>query len=89
MTFFRVDTDDACGSVRGYLGEGEFTDDPFDMDGGIAVCKIKGLRKLLGYICENGFEHHVAMVRSHCADALFEATTKYLKWGMHWHGKEN
>lgn len=88
MTFFRVDTDDINGAVRGYMGEGEFTDDPFGMDGGIAVCKVRRLRKLLGYMCENGFEHHVAMVRSHCADALFEATTKYLKWRMYWHGKE-
>jgi hypothetical protein len=58
------------------------------MDGGIAVCRVKRLRKLLGYLCENGFKHHVAMVRSHCAGALFEATTKYLKWPMYSPGKE-
>jgi L-fucose isomerase-like protein len=88
MTFFRIDTDDINGAVRGYLGEGEFSDGPFGMDGGIAVCKVKRLLKLLGYLYENGIKHHAAMVRSHCADALFEATTKYLKWPMYAHGKE-
>ena len=85
MTFFRIDTDDSRGCIRGYLGEGEFTDDPCPMDGGIAVCKIGDLRKLLGFMCEQGFEHHVAMVRSSCADVLHEAVTKYLRWDLYYH----
>ncbi len=85
MTFFRMDTDDWNGTIRAYLGEGEFTDDPFDMDGGIAVCKIPELRKLLGYMCQHGFEHHVAMVRSHCANVLDEAISKYLDWDLYHH----
>jgi hypothetical protein len=32
MTFFRMDTDDTAGRVRAYLGEGEFTEDPFEGD---------------------------------------------------------
>jgi L-fucose isomerase-like protein len=35
---------------------------------------------LLHYICENGFEHHVAASLSCCADAVEEALTKYLGW---------
>lgn len=85
MTFFRMDTDDKNGIIRAYLGEGEFTDDPFDMDGGIAVCKIKNLRQLLRYLCQHGFEHHVAMTRTHCADVLDEALTKYLGWDLYYH----
>jgi L-fucose isomerase-like protein len=85
MTYFRMDTDDVYGSIRAYLGEGEFTDDPCDMDGGIAVCKIPNLQQLLKYLCANGFEHHVAMNRSHCADALNEAITKYLGWDLYYH----
>jgi L-fucose isomerase-like protein len=88
MTFFRMDTDDQYGSIRAYLGEGEFTADPFGMDGGIAVCKITKLRQLLGYVCQNGFEHHVAMNRSHCADVLHEAITQYLGWDLYYHGAE-
>jgi len=53
------------GNVRGYVGDGEFTDDPFAMDGGIAVCRIADLRKLLRHVTQQGYEHHVAMVRSH------------------------
>jgi len=47
MTFFRISTDDSKGQIKGYLGEGEFTDDPFEMDGGIAVCKVSHLRKCM------------------------------------------
>ena len=85
MTFFRMDTNDTMGMIRSYLGEREFTDDPFDMDGGIAVCRIRELRKLLFYMCHNGFEHHVAMTRGHCADVLHEAITKYLAWDLYYH----
>jgi hypothetical protein len=55
------------------------------MDGGIAVCKIRNLRELLGFMCQNGFEHHVAMTRTHCADVLDEAITKYLGWDVYYH----
>ena len=41
MTFFRISSDDTRGRIKSYLGEGEFTDDPFGMDGGIAVCKVE------------------------------------------------
>ena len=85
MTYFRISTDDTKGIIKSYLGEGEFTDDPFGMDGGIAVCKVPKLRKLLAYMCQNGFEHHVAMTRTHCADALYEAVAKYLKWNIYRH----
>ena len=40
MTYFRLSTDDRAGTVKCYLGEGEFTDDPFAMDGGIAVTRV-------------------------------------------------
>jgi len=85
MTYFRISTDDPRGKIKGYLGEGEFTDDPFDMDGGIAVCSVQRLRELLGYMCQNGFEHHVAMARTYCADVLYEAISKYMKWDLYYH----
>ncbi len=85
MTYFRMDTDDTAGEIRAYVGQGEFTDDPFGMDGGIAVCKIPNLRTLLAYMCQNGFEHHVAMTRTHCADVLHESISKYLQWDLCYH----
>ncbi len=85
MTYFRISTDDTRGKIKSYLGEGQFTNDSFGMDGGIAVCRVKDLRKLLGYICKNGFEHHVAMTRSHCAQILHEAVSKYLGWDLYYH----
>ena len=86
MTYFRISTDDRRGRIKSYLGEGQFTDDPFDMDGGIAVCKVGRLRELLSHLCQNGFEHHVAMARTHCADVLQEAVSKYLDWDLYHHG---
>jgi L-fucose isomerase-like protein len=85
MTYFRISTDDPKGKIKAYLGEGEFTDDPFDMDGGIAVCKISRLRALLAHLCQNGFEHHVAMTRTHCADIVHEAISKYIEWDLYYH----
>jgi L-fucose isomerase-like protein len=87
MSFFRMHTDDEVGAVRAYVGEGEFTDDPFPMDGGIAVCRIENLRAMLAHITAEGYEHHVAMVRGHCAAAVHEATSKYLGWDVYWHGR--
>ena len=48
------------GTIRGYVGEGRFTDDPLNTFGGAGVVEIPDMQKLLHYICENGFEHHVA-----------------------------
>ena len=85
MTFFRLSSDDGQGTIKAYLGEGEFTDDPFPMDGGIAVTKIKRLRSLLSFIVRNGFEHHVAMVRGQHAAIVEEAVRSYLGWPLYRH----
>lgn len=79
FTFFRVSTDDRKGYLKSYIGEGKFLDAPFPMDGGIAVAEVKNLQKVMNYICNEGFEHHVAMARGNVADILEEAT-KYLQW---------
>jgi L-fucose isomerase-like protein len=88
MTFFRLSTDDRAGEVKCYVGEGEFTDHPFPMDGGIAVTRVAGLRRLMRFVTQNGFEHHVAMVRGHHADVVAEAVTRYLRWPIYHHGAE-
>jgi L-fucose isomerase-like protein len=86
MTYFRLSTDDRAGTMKCYLGEGEFTDHPFAMDGGIAVTRVENLRRLLRFVTQNGFEHHVAMVRGHHADVVNEAVTRYLGWPIYHHG---
>ena len=85
MTFFRISSDDGRGVLKTYLGEGEFTDDPFPMDGGIAVTRVAKLRALLRFVVRNGFEHHVAMVRGNHAAVLDEAVRRYLKWPIYRH----
>ena len=47
--------------------------------------KIPELQKLLRYICENGFEHHVAANFSSVAPVVHEATRRYLGWDMYAH----
>ena len=56
FTFFRISTDDTKGAIKAYLGTGEITDDPYGMDGCIAVTKVNNLQTLMKYICKNGFE---------------------------------
>ncbi len=85
MTFFRVSSDDRQGTLKTYVGEGDFTDDPYAMDGGIAVTQVARLRPLLGFIAQNGFEHHVAMVRGHHAAVINEAVVRYLDWPTYYH----
>lgn len=85
MSFVRVSTDDRNGVIRGYVGEGNFTSDPLQTFGGAGVVQIPHLQSLLRYICENGFEHHVAANLSTSASAVYEAATRYLNWNMHWH----
>jgi L-fucose isomerase-like protein len=85
MTFFRVSTDDRHGTIKAYVGEGAFTDDPFPMDGGIAVTTVPNLRALMRFVARNGFEHHVAMVRGTHADIVEEAIVNYLDWPIYRH----
>jgi L-fucose isomerase-like protein len=85
MTYARFSTDDLAGKIRGYSGEGRFTDDPLETFGGAGVVEIPRMQKLLRYICENGFEHHVAANFSSVAAMVHEATTRYLGWEMYAH----
>ena len=86
MSYARFSTDDLTGRIRGYSGTGVFTDDPLETFGGAGVVKIPRMQKLLRYICENGFEHHVAANFSTVADVVHEATSRYLGWDMYAHG---
>ena len=85
FTFFRISTDDTKGTIKAYLGTGEITDDPYGMDGCIAVTKVDNLQILMKHICRNGFEHHVAMARNDVKDILNEAIEGYLGWNLYVH----
>ncbi len=85
FTYCRVSTDDASGSVRSYVGEGEFTRDPLDTFGGYGVAKVPDLQRLLRHICRNGFEHHVAINPSRVATVVQEAFERYLGWEVYNH----
>lgn len=85
FTYCRLTTDDLNGEILSYLGEGSLTDDPLNTFGGYGVVRIPNLQQLLRFICENGFEHHVAINPSQIAPALEEAFTKYMGWATYHH----
>jgi len=85
MTFARFSTDDFQGRIAGYVGEGKFTDDPLNTFGGAGVVEIPRMQHLLRFICENGFEHHVAANFATVAESVNEAASKYLSWKIHRH----
>jgi len=85
LTYGRISTDDLTGTIRAYVGDGVFTDDPLDTFGTKAVVEIPRLRELMQYICKQGFEHHAAMNGSHCASAVAESLGNYLGWDVYHH----
>jgi len=85
LTFCRVSTDDLHGRLRAYVGEGEITSDKLASFGGYGVVRIAGLQKLLQYVCKNGYEHHVAVNRSHYGRAIVEALENYKGWEVYHH----
>jgi len=85
MSFARFSTFDRDGKIAGYVGEGEFTNDPLETFGGAGVVHIPHMQELLRFICRHGFEHHVAANFSSVGAAVHEATTRYLGWSVHQH----
>src|SRR3954469_20051587 len=89
MSYARFSTSDTTGKIRGYVGGGQFTNDPLETFGGAGVVEIPRLQQLLRFICEKGFEHHVAAnLNAEAASAVFEAASNYLGWDMYWHRAE-
>ena len=87
VTIARISTDDLTGSIGAYIAEGQFTDDPLNTFGARAVVDVPGLPQLMHVICQQGFEHHAAMSRSHTADAVAEALSRYKGWRTYQHNR--
>jgi L-fucose isomerase-like protein len=86
FTYCRIATNDLRGRMRAYVGQGELTNDPLKTFGGYGVVQVPKFQQLLQYICQNGFEHHVAINLSHTAAAVAEALGHYLGWEVYHHG---
>ena len=85
FSYTRMTTDDVSGEILVYTGEGCMTNDKLSTFGGYGVAQIPELQDLLSYICDNGFEHHVAINYSQVADAVTEAFENYLGWDVYLH----
>ncbi|MBI1332273.1 MAG: L-fucose/L-arabinose isomerase family protein [Armatimonadetes bacterium] len=86
FTYCRVSTDDVYGEVQAYVGQGQLTNDVLNTFGGFGVVEIPEMQDLLKFICNNGFEHHVAFNLSEVADSVEEAMSNYLGWSVYHHG---
>lgn len=85
FTYCRVSTDDHSGDIMAYMGEGSLTNDMLNTFGGFGVVEIPNFQHLLRFVCENGFEHHVAANLSQCSEAIYEAMSNYLGWSAYLH----
>jgi L-fucose isomerase-like protein len=85
MSYARFSTDDEKGKIRGYMGDGAFTNDSLQTFGGAGVVEIPRMQELLRFICERGFEHHVAANLAPVSSIVYEATVRYLDWDIYWH----
>jgi L-fucose isomerase-like protein len=86
FTYCRVSTDDTFGEIQAYVGEGQLTNDVLNTFGGFGVVKIERMQELLKFICNNGFEHHVAFNLSKISGSIEEAMSNYLGWNVYNHG---
>jgi L-fucose isomerase-like protein len=85
----RLSTDDDRGRVVGCIGDAVVTGDPLDTFGTTGVVKMPNTQKLLRFLAENGFEHHVAMTYSPRTQVLAEALPKYMGWKVYHHNGED
>ena len=85
ITYCRVSTNDSFGYIKAYLGEGAITSDQVNTFGGYGVVRIPNFQKLLAHICDNGYEHHVALNPSRVGSILEEAFDRYLGWDVYHH----
>lgn len=85
FTFFRLSTDDFNGTLRGYVGEGEILPTDPKTFGSRGIAKIKGLDRLMNYICLEGFEHHVAINLSQISRSVKEALERYMNVKIYLH----
>ena len=77
-TFGSLLTD--SGKIKCCLGEGNFTDDaiPDEFFGCAGVVELENLQKIMLYLGQNGYRHHVSVTSGHVARPTCEALTKYL-----------
>ena len=64
-----------AGKIAGMSAKGDSPTIRSEPSAARAWWRFRGLQELLRYICENGFEHHVAANFRHCCGAVYEATT--------------
>jgi L-fucose isomerase-like protein len=84
-TLLRMSTDDQKGKLTAYVAEGRVVQDPARTWGGVGVVKIPKLERLLHFICEQNFEHHVCINLSAVGAAIDDALKGYLGWDVYAH----
>lgn len=77
-TFGSLLTD--SGKIKCCLGQGAFTDDAISDEffGCAGVVEIENLQKVMIYLGQNGYRHHVSVTRGHVVNPVGEALSRYL-----------
>jgi L-fucose isomerase-like protein len=85
FTYARAMTDDCSGGITTYFGEGSVVEKDLKTFGTVGVIRIERLQRLLAHLCNNGFEHHVAINEGRVASVLSESFGNYLGWATYRH----
>lgn len=80
VTMGSLKTED--GQLCAFVAEGTLTEDPIGNGffGCGTVLKKRNMGQMLTYMCENGYRHHVAIVKGNWQTSVAEAFTKYLSY---------
>ena len=83
MSFARSPPTIATGKIRGYVGEGEFTDDPLRPSAAPAWSRSRSCRTCCATSARTASSITWRPTCRTVADAVHEATTTYLGWDVH------
>ena len=85
MSFARFSTNDLEGTIDGYVGEGEFTDDPLTPSAARASCRFPTCRVCCATSASTASNITSPPTWRTVAAAVQEATTRYLGWNVAYH----
>ena len=77
LTLSRI-TQDADGSWKALVAQGDIEDNPATTEGSYGWCRIPGLSHLYRNVLLRHFPHHVAITQTHAGNTLYEALGNYL-----------
>jgi len=82
MSFARFSTDDTAGKMRGYVGEGRFTDDALNTFGGPVLCRNSQLAEVIGTLSARRVSNIMSPLTSRRLRRLFTKLPRVIWAGI-------